>query len=100
MVHMSALYLAASAAAQPPDDDGNGALLIAVVSLATALGYIGSLYKNPWRKCHACKGDPGRSGAVFWWARGQCDCCKDSGRAGHHLRWGRYLVFGHPDRPR
>lgn len=89
---MSALHQAA-AAATTDDPFITGPGLIAILVIAVVIGYIYSLHKNPWRKCHRCGGKPARSGWFFWWSRGACECCAGTGR---HLRWGRRIFFSEP----
>jgi hypothetical protein len=63
--------------------------LIALV----VLGYVGSLWVNPWVKCSRCGGGSKKTGWLFGYAQHACPKCKGTGR---QLRLGRRIVFGPP----
>ena len=57
------------------------------------LGYIGSLWINPWVKCSRCGGGSTKKGFIFSRAYRPCSKCKGTGR---QLRFGRRFTFGPP----
>jgi DnaJ-class molecular chaperone len=70
-----------------------GELVIYLTILTVILGYLGSLWINPWVKCSRCNGKPQRKGAIFGYAHHFCPKCKGTGQ---QLRLGRRFIFGRP----
>jgi hypothetical protein len=70
---------------------GSGALFLVVVILI--VGYVGSLWLNPWVKCSRCNGKPRVPGVVFTYSLHLCRKCRGTGR---QLRLGRRFIFGRP----
>lgn len=65
----------------------------AVTVLVLILGWVGSLWINPWVKCSRCGGNPKKKGFLFSNAHHFCPKCKGTGQ---QLRFGRKVFFGPP----
>jgi DnaJ-class molecular chaperone len=70
---------------------GSGVMILLVFIMI--VGYVGSLWINPWVKCSRCNGKPRRKGLIFSYALHLCSKCKGTGR---QLRLGRRFIFGPP----
>jgi len=61
--------------------------------LVLIVGYLVSLWINPWVKCSRCGGGTRKKGFIFGYAYHPCSKCKGTGR---QLRFGRRFTFGPP----
>ena len=57
------------------------------------LGYLVSIWRNPWVTCSRCKNKPKSKGWIFGYAHHFCPKCKGTGQ---QLRFGRKALFGPP----
>ena len=70
-----------------------GGLITFLLVSISIVGYIGSLWINPWVKCSRCDGKSRKRGAIFSYSLRLCSKCGGNGR---QLRFGRRLFFGPP----
>jgi DnaJ-class molecular chaperone len=67
--------------------------VVAIGLIVLVVGYIGSLWLNPWVKCSRCRNKPVKKGLIFGYAHHSCPKCKGTGQ---QLRFGRRILFGRP----
>jgi hypothetical protein len=91
---MKFLPFVALAAARHTSSGISGAVLLILVVLVIAVGYLVSLSRHPYTRCRGCRGTPGRNwGSIYRRAYRPCGSCGGTGRKD---RLGARALSGRP----